>query len=206
MATHRLLDLFLPGVRQANLFFRGRTRGRLCYTLAVLLLPLLACAQVPDATQTPFSLPARVGDIIPAVELRDARSTSTVKITDFAGQVVFVDFWASYCLACQAPLQHSSDLMTTHSRDWAGKVHMVAVNMDSSPEAGLAFAERHGWSALRLLWSPMSSDGRENLSLQGFGVIELPLALLVDRKGTIVWRGSPNSIDLEQEILKLLSK
>ena len=45
------------------------------------------------------------------------------------GEVILIDFWATWCPPCQGPMQHNQDMMNKNP-NWAGKVRIVCVSLD----------------------------------------------------------------------------
>jgi thioredoxin 1 len=65
------------------------------------------------------------------VEATDADFDTEVRACDTP---VLVDFWATWCAPCKAMAPMLDDL----SRDYAGRVKVVKVEMDSNPKTAIA--------------------------------------------------------------------
>jgi thiol-disulfide isomerase/thioredoxin len=84
-----------------------------------------AKAWSPSRTPAPaFSLPTRNG---------------TVTLDSLRGRVVFVDFWASWCVPCRASFPWMSDL----KQRWGDTLAIVAIDLDKSREDAEAFLAEH---------------------------------------------------------------
>jgi thiol-disulfide isomerase/thioredoxin len=97
-----------------------------------------------------------------------------VVVSDFAGKVVVVSFWASWCEPCREELPALENLQ----RAAKGSVQVVAVNMDSAdrvPEV------RHILKDFTLL---LTTDSRHK-AFAAYGVRGIPLMVIIGRDGRI---------------------
>lgn len=130
---------------------------------ATLLLTALAAGAAE-----PLPLPA------PPVWAPQADGTPT-GLRHLRGQVVLVDFWASWCAPC---IQSLPQLEAWH-QEWRGRgFSVLAVNVDTEREAALAFLKR------RPVSYPVVYDPKGWWPEQ-YGVRGLPAGYLVDRQGRI---------------------
>jgi thiol-disulfide isomerase/thioredoxin len=96
-------------------------------------------------------------------------------LEDYRGRVVYLDFWASFCLPCRESLPLLSALRDEFSRN---DVEFIAVTTDSNPKDALAFLTNHPVSY------PVVSDPAA-LTYEAYGSTALPTAYLIARDGTI---------------------
>ncbi|MEO8565221.1 MAG: TlpA disulfide reductase family protein [Betaproteobacteria bacterium] len=82
---------------------------------------------------------AGIGDAAPAFALRNARG-DILSLESLRGQVVYVDFWASWC----GPCRRSFPWMNEMQRRYGGRgLTIVAINVDRNPADAARFVERN---------------------------------------------------------------
>jgi thiol-disulfide isomerase/thioredoxin len=135
---------------------------------------LSAIATVVALTFAP-SVPGATGaKAVPDVTVH-AADHSLVPLARFKGQVVLIDFWASWCPPCKT----SFPALDALSREFEHRgVQVLAVNVDERRRDADAFLDTHPHSMTVLF----DSMGAAPLA---FGVRGMPSSFLVDRSGTI---------------------
>ncbi len=138
----------------------------------------------------------RVGERAPAFELPNYAG-GTVRLADFLGTVVLLEFWSSACSACQAALPHLEELRAAFA-DRGLVVITLTVNRNTSDEwrylLDRGFAE---FIALHELYP----SGRP--TMEAYNVSRIPHALLIDRQGVIRYTGHMNLVqsDMIEDLL-----
>jgi len=99
-----------------------------------------------------------------------------VRVADYAGRPVIVNFWASWCIPCREEFPEFVGAVQQHAAD--GLTVLGVVHQDG-PDAATAFATQHGatWPILM-----DTSNTAWNAYLGGVGV---PMTFFVDRQGII---------------------
>jgi len=46
------------------------------------------------------------------------------------GEVWFIDFWATWCPPCQAPMAHNQSMLEKRKADWGDKLKIIAISID----------------------------------------------------------------------------
>ena len=117
-------------------------------------------------------------------------------LTDYRGQVVVINFWASWCTPCklEAPILEGGWL-TFRDRG----VVFVGVNIQDERKAALAFIRSHG----KTYANGPDHDGKITID---YGVYAVPETFFIDRNGRIAYKhfGSLTLAVLSKQIKELL--
>ena len=157
-------------------------------------------ASVPDTRpDQPNLIETAQREPAPNFELPDI-DNGTASLSDYAGQVLLLNFWATWCLPCRAEMPWFVDFQTNFGDDG---FRVLGVSLDEP-----------GWSAVRpfLERQPVNyqialADTTEHLTQ--FGLINiLPTTWLIDRNGRIAAKhvGLVDRGELESEIDRLLNE
>ncbi len=143
-------------------------------TLAVALVavcPFLAAQTAPQPSQ-----PApQVGQPAPDFTLNDSGG-SPVKLSAYKGNVVLLDFWATWCTGCKVEIPWYVEFQNKYRND--GLI-AIGVSMDDDGWKSVKpFLEEHK------LNYPVVIANQELTSRYG-GLPSLPVTLLIDRDGKI---------------------
>lgn len=148
---------------------------------------------------TPVSASIEAGEPVPAIVAAPLRAGDpAVALAGLRGRVVYVDFWASWCVPCR----QSMPLLDGLARRFGPRgLTVVGVNKDAS----VADAERF----LRRVPVGFALVGdADDAIAKSFGVKAMPSGYLVDRGGVVrrVHRGftAETAAALEREIEGLL--
>src|SRR5437868_6826083 len=135
----------------------GRAAAAVCCAF-LLTAPVAATAPSRSAPDCPLHINGR---------------DSSLK--QLSGKVVYVDFWASWCVSCVA----SFPFMERMRRELGPLgLEIVGVNMDQKPADAARFLARHAVS-FRI------ASGANDACAKRFGVNAMPSTYIVDRRGNI---------------------
>ena len=169
--------------------------GRAVLAGSLSLLVLLATAAQAFA--------AEEGEPAPDFTLPGVRTTdATVQLSELQGKVVYVDFWASWCLPCLRSLPQINGLYEQY-RDQGFEV--VAITIDDPVEDATDFLDD---LEVPLAYSVVL-DATADVMDQ-YRVVGMPTSFLIDRDGIIrhVHKGfrEGDTALLEQSLLPLLAE
>jgi len=154
------------------------------FAAGLLLVGTPAVASAPAAAPD-FALPARDGG-----ELR---------LSDLRGQVVMINFWATWCGPCR---QEMPLLEQIHAKYEPLGFTLLGVNVEPDSE------EARAWLTKVPVTFPILFD-RDNVVSESFGVEAMPSSVLIDREGRVrhVHRGyKPGDESVYADLIRSLVK
>jgi cytochrome c biogenesis protein CcmG/thiol:disulfide interchange protein DsbE len=151
-----------------------RSRRPVLAAAAFASLLLLSCKDGASAGKA--AAPAKPPGVGSSVDFQltsvDGR---TLGPKSFPGQVVVVDFWATWCLPCRLQAQ----ILEPVYRDLKGRgVQFLAANVGESPEDVKKFVKATPFPY------PVLFDSRESVA-EKLGIFALPTLMVIDKKGKV---------------------
>jgi cytochrome c biogenesis protein CcmG, thiol:disulfide interchange protein DsbE len=164
-----------------------------------------AFAEPPDPARSPHpdATTAAVGASPPAASLapdfaRKDLTGRTLRLSDYRGKVVLLNFWATWCEPCLAEIQTFSRWQREHGVEG---LQVLGVSMDDDPAVVVDAVRKY-----QLPYPVVMGD--EQLGELYGGVLGLPLSYLIDSSGRIVarYQGEPKLAALETRLRTLLAR
>jgi len=148
----------------------------------LLVLPIIFSTARAEPNADPDSL----GKFVPSSPSRPAPQVGftdltgkTVNLGDFAGKLVLVNLWATWC----APCRHEMPSLERLQGRLGDKIAILAISEDmGGSKAVLPFVTKLGLKTLGIYIDPKSVVGR------AFEVDGLPTSILIDRRGRVLGR------------------
>ena len=109
------------------------------------------------------------------IQLKDVLG-NMVRLSDYRGKIVFLNFWATWCPTCVIEMPSMEKL---HRRLKDKEFVMVAINLQETPAQVKSFFEKFELSFTALL------DSSGNVGT-GFAVNALPTTFVLDKEGRII--------------------
>jgi cytochrome c biogenesis protein CcmG/thiol:disulfide interchange protein DsbE len=122
------------------------------------------------------TLPTQPGEPAPEFEGRPLAGRAPIRLADYRGKVVYLDFWASWCQSCRHSLPWMERLHRGHQP--AG-LEVISVNIDETPADARAFLKRNP------VGFPVIEDSQGTIAAL-YDVQDLPTSFLVDRDGVLL--------------------
>ena len=173
-------------------------RGSKPFCISGLFLVVTGLAAAADQ-QTIRAVLQPVNERKPAPEfaLKDAKG-KTVKLKNYRGKVLLLDFWATWCGGCKEEIPWFAKFQRTYG---AKGFAVVGVSVDEG-----------GWGVLK----PFLTDNKvpyrmllgDDLTMQHYGIKNLPDTFLIDKKGRVAaayTAGLVNREDVETNIKAILA-
>lgn len=173
-----MTDLLIPDPPRR----RSRRLRVLAVTAAMVVLAAVGVGAVfgsrlgtdPTVVDSPL-----IGQPAPAVTLPYLEGEGTLSLSELRGQIVVVNFWASWCVACRE--EHPALLGVAEQYRDAGVV-VVGIDYQDSRDAAVAFLNEMGRGGDNYHYV---TDPGSRAALD-FGVFGVPETYVLDRSGTIV--------------------
>lgn len=118
-----------------------------------------------------------------------------MKLSDFKGKVVYIDFWASWCGPCR---RENPNVVNLYKQYKDKGFEVFSVSLDRSRDAWMKAINDDG-----LIWKSHVSDLKHwgNEAAQLYGVTSIPRTILLDREGKVIaenLRGDELGLKLQQ--------
>ncbi|MBX9972629.1 TlpA disulfide reductase family protein [Cytobacillus firmus] len=152
-----------------------------------------------DKMDDPEDLPVGLekGNLAPDFELTDMEG-NPVKLSDYRGKAVLLNFWASWCPPCRAEMPHMEKLYNKYKGE---NFDILAVNLTNT-EKNSGDAEKFVKELGLTFTIPMDVKGEAG---SDYNIMAYPTSYFIDSDGVIREKvlGALNEEYMEKEIKKL---
>lgn len=106
----------------------------------------------------------------------------TVQISDYAGDIRVVNFWASWCLSCR---QEHAGLLAASDEYADFGVTFIGIDVQDATGAGRAYLDERGWGD-----NYVHAEDPDSRAAFAFGMLGVPETFFIDRDGIVVGKVS----------------
>jgi peroxiredoxin len=134
------------------------------------------------------------GKPAPDFEATDLKQGRVLRLSEHKGEVIIVNFWATWCTPCQAEMPAIEAYYRQHQ---AEGLQVVAISMDSAKNLPTVKKMAQGFSFL--------TSHQNQAKFTGFGRIwRLPSTFVIDRQGVLRKNGHEGDPEVNTELLEEL--
>ena len=152
----------------------------------------------PSSDVQPIANTTGQAQAAPAWELKDLDGKA-VKLSDFKGKVVLLNFWATWCPPCR---QEIPDLVALQNQYKDKGLVVIGVSLDQNGPAGVkAFVSR-----MKINYPVVMGDAK---TLEAYGNFQaIPTTFFIDRAGNVAgqYEGGADQAMFEAAVKPLLEK
>ena len=134
---------------------------------------------LPGRAAPDFALPTFTSGEATRLHPEPPPTLDSVKLADMRGDVVVVNFWASWCLACRSEHQ---ELHRASARYAKSDVHFLGVLYNDTPKNGLEWLGTYG-----ALPYPSLEDKGSRMAID-YGLYGVPETFLIGRDGRVAYK------------------
>jgi thiol-disulfide isomerase/thioredoxin len=200
----------LQQLRRLSVSFPSADLYRRATLLLGRIVPAVGYMTKPD---DPLFDPSSGAHAAPEIEVKDWIDQKPTTLAAERGRVVLLDFWATWCVPCQAALPSMSEWQKKY-RD-RGLTIIAFTQYRDETENGRALKTKEEHDALREYRRanrlPFGVAAAESVTTAArYSVTSIPAAVVIDRRGVVRYLSvgsSPDDLkELEQMIVKLLDE
>ena len=137
-----------------------------------------------------------IGTNAPEISLLSLSGAQQKKLSDYAGRVVVLEFWGTWCPPCQKAIAELQTYGAKHP-SWGDRVALITLNLDDERERAANHAAGKGWTRTENFW--ISREAAKKYSFDG-----IPMTYIVDQRGKIASAG--HDLDIPQAVGLLLGE
>ena len=129
------------------------------------------------------------GTEAPDIEMVDVATKAPERLSNYAGKIKVLEFWATWCGPCQSRM---AEFQTYSGRypAWQTNVVLIAISIDETAEIAAKHLKAKGWDQTHNVWVDVNA-------IRAYHILAIPTAYVISRQGKIV---AVNPIDLPQVV------
>jgi cytochrome c biogenesis protein CcmG, thiol:disulfide interchange protein DsbE len=169
------------------LSFFSAIRSALAVTLSFIVVNTVIVAQ---------SVPSPLAHhTAPNFSLQDVSNKKIIRLADFRGKVVLLNFWATWCAPCLTEMPTFSEWQ----KQYGSRIfQVIGVSMDDEATDVVPMIDR-----LKPVYPVLMGD--EHLGAAYGGILGLPVTFLIDRQGRVQARyENADLVNMKRDLERLL--
>lgn len=178
-----------------------RKYGLILVAIPILAIVAKACSGVrgQPGTAAGVRVSSEAGMRAPDFTLREMTTGESISLSQFQGQPVLLNFWATWCGPCRLEMPHIQEAYEKY-RDQGFTVIAIDVKFDDGPEVVQAFIDELGLTFL------VVKDETGEVEIDKYNVLGYPTSVFIDRNGIIkyVHRGPMTKEFIEEKLKEIL--
>lgn len=176
---------YVVGINQL-LKFNGKWLIENDFRLAKLPTGVLDAKTVADMEFEEYvaknhSIPA--GIAAPEIEFTSLADGKTLKLSEFKGKIVILDFWGTTCGPCQEPMADSQTLLKDNPA-WKDKVAIIPLSIDDTIDVVKKHVNQRGWTNTFNVWA--GPGDCNSAPAKAYRVTGIPRTFIIDAHGKII--------------------
>ena len=120
----------------------------------------------------------KIGETVPEISLPNTKD-SIINLSSYAGKVVLIDFWASWCAPCRADNPY---VVKLYKKYMDKGFEVFGVSLDSKKEAWIKAIKQDKIKYTQVI----DNSGWNSKVAERYFVDQIPTSFLLDRSGKIV--------------------
>ncbi len=134
------------------------------------------------------------GSKAPNLEMIALPAKTREKLSDYAGKIVVLEFWATWCRPCQDVMAKFQTYPGKYP-EWRDKVALIAVSIDDEQDPAIEHLQAKGWDQTHNVW--VATDAVKDFHVNG-----VPTIYIIDPQGNVV--DADHGVDIPEMVNRLL--
>jgi len=150
-----------------------------------------------------FRFSPEVGQPAPDVRFYRLADGGQERLSDFSGKVIVLEFWATWCGACQRSMREMQTYLNDNPH-WGDDVALVSISLDRTKEMPVRHLTERGWDSTHNVWAGPAAFRSE--AAKSFVVQAVPTVYVIGPDGKVAHNGHPGDLDIPSIIDELISR
>ena len=170
------------------------------FLLSLIGMILIGGVNLGCNQQSPLVL-ALIGKKAPDFTFTDLESGNTQMLSEFSGKIIFLEFWATWCVPCRTTMTDLQSYTDTYP-EWKDRVVLLTISIDEDPKLAKRQIASKKWNRTQNGW--IDPAGGTDPIFNAYAGKGIPAAYVISPDGMIADAGNPETIDLAKSVSRLL--